>query len=57
MKYCINIIITYKIPIQNRQKNMEKKSPEKTGEVCPECGKMLVVKNEKIKCSECSYEK
>lgn len=27
------------------------------GEVCPECGKMLVVKNEKIKCSECSYEK
>ena len=25
MKYCINIIITYKIPIQNRQKNMEKK--------------------------------
>ena len=27
------------------------------GEVCPECGKILVVKNEKIKCSECSYEK
>ena len=25
MKYCINIIITYKIPIQNRRKNMEKK--------------------------------
>ncbi len=28
-----------------------------TGEVCPECGKMLVVKNDKTKCSECSYEK
>ncbi len=28
-----------------------------TGEVCPECGKMLVIKNDKTKCSECSYEK
>lgn len=28
-----------------------------TGEVCPECGKLLVEKNSKVKCSECSYEK
>ncbi|MDD5888594.1 MAG: type I DNA topoisomerase [bacterium] len=28
-----------------------------TGEICPECGKVLVEKNGKIKCSECSYEK
>ncbi len=27
-----------------------------TGENCPECGKLLVEKNGKIKCSECSYE-
>lgn len=27
-----------------------------TGGVCPECGKVLVEKNGKIKCSECSYE-
>lgn len=26
-----------------------------TGEICPECGKVLVEKNGKIKCSECSY--
>ncbi len=28
-----------------------------TGEVCPECGKLLVEKKDKIKCSECDYEK
>jgi DNA topoisomerase-1 len=28
-----------------------------TGEMCPECGKYLVEKNGKIKCSECEYEK
>lgn len=28
-----------------------------TGEVCPECGKLLVTKNGTIKCSECNYEK
>lgn len=28
-----------------------------TGEICPECGKLLVEKNSKVKCSECSYEK
>ena len=28
-----------------------------TGEICPECGKLLVSKNGTIKCSECSYEK
>ena len=28
-----------------------------TGEICPECGKLLVEKNDKIKCSECSFEK
>ena len=27
-----------------------------TGEFCPECGKVLVEKNGKVKCSECSYE-
>ena len=44
--------------------NMEKKEPEKTGEVCPECGKDLVKKNgrygEFIACSnypECKYIK
>ena len=28
-----------------------------TGEMCPECGKMLVEKNGEIKCSECEYKK
>lgn len=28
-----------------------------TGEICPECGRYLVEKNGKIKCSECDYEK
>ena len=28
-----------------------------TGNFCPECGKVLVEKNNKVKCSECSYEK
>ena len=28
-----------------------------TGEVCPECGKLLVTKHGTIKCSEGSYEK
>mgnify|MGYP002262706324 CR=1 FL=1 len=44
--------------------NMEKKEPEKTGEVCPECGKDLVKRNgrygEFIACSnypECKYIK
>ena len=27
-----------------------------TGEFCPECGKVLVEKNGKVKCSECTYE-
>ena len=27
------------------------------GEVCPECGELLVEKNKKIKCSSCNYEK
>ena len=27
-----------------------------TGEFCPECGKVLVEKNGKTKCSECTYE-
>ena len=44
--------------------NMEKKQPEKTGEICPECGKELVKRNgrygEFIACSnypECKYIK
>ena len=28
-----------------------------TGEMCPECGKVLVEKSDKVKCSECEYEK
>ncbi len=28
-----------------------------TGEKCPKCNKLLVEKNNKIKCSECEYEK
>ena len=28
-----------------------------TGDLCPECGKLLVEKNGKIKCNECTYEK
>ena len=28
-----------------------------TGETCPECGKLLVENKDKIKCSECDYEK
>lgn len=27
-----------------------------TGKFCPECGKILVEKNGKVKCNECSYE-
>ena len=27
------------------------------GEACPKCGKMLVTKKDKVKCSECDYEK
>lgn len=27
-----------------------------TGEMCPDCGKYLVLKKDKIKCSECEYE-
>lgn len=26
------------------------------GKVCPECGELLVVKNDKVKCSACNYE-
>ncbi len=44
--------------------NMEKKQPEKTGEICPECGKELVKRNgrygEFVACSnypECKYIK
>ena len=28
-----------------------------TGEKCPNCGEMLVEKDNKIKCSKCDYEK
>ena len=28
-----------------------------TGEMCPDCGKALVEKSDKVKCSECDYEK
>lgn len=28
-----------------------------TGEACPDCGKMLVTKNDTVKCSECEFEK
>ena len=28
-----------------------------TGEVCPNCGELLIEKNKKIKCSHCDYEK
>jgi DNA topoisomerase I len=28
-----------------------------TGELCPDCKKMLVSKNDKIKCSSCTYER
>ena len=28
-----------------------------TGELCPECNKVLIEKNNTVKCSECSYEK
>ena len=28
-----------------------------TGEICPECGKMLTTKKDKVKCSECDYSK
>jgi DNA topoisomerase I len=28
-----------------------------TGELCPDCNKMLVSKNDKIKCSSCTYER
>ena len=37
---------------------MEKVSPEETGELCPECNKLLLEnKDGKVKCSECEYEK
>ena len=28
-----------------------------TGEICPKCGEMLVIKNNEIKCSKCDYKK
>ena len=28
-----------------------------TGDVCPKCGKLLLIKNKKIHCSECDYVK
>ena len=28
-----------------------------TGEICPNCGELLVTKNNKVKCSSCEYEK
>ena len=28
-----------------------------TGEICPECGELLIEKNKQIKCSNCNYEK
>lgn len=50
--------------VENAFDNMEKKEPEKTGEVCPDCGKDLVKRNgrygEFIACSnypECKYIK
>ena len=30
---------------------------EPINEVCPECGNILILKNKKIKCSKCEYEK
>ena len=50
--------------VENAFNNMEKKEPEKTGEICPECGKDLVKRNGKygefVACSnypECKYVK
>ncbi len=50
--------------VKNAFDNMEKKAPEKIGELCPECGKELVKRNGKygefIACSnypECKYIK
>ena len=28
-----------------------------TGDICPECGSLLVEKTDEIKCSNCNYEK
>ena len=28
-----------------------------TGDICPECGSLLVEKKDEIKCSSCNYEK
>ena len=50
--------------MDNALKNMEKKEPEKTGEICPECGSELVVRKgrygEFVACSnypKCKYIK
>jgi DNA topoisomerase-1 len=50
--------------VKNAFDNMEKKAPEETGEICPECGKPLVKRNGKYgeftACSnypECKYIK
>ena len=50
--------------LDNAYKNMEKKEPEKTGEVCPECGKELVIRDGRfgkfISCSgypDCKYHR
>ena len=50
--------------VDNAFKNMEKKAPEKTGDVCPECGSDLVVRKGKfgefVACSnypKCKYIK
>ena len=50
--------------VENAFENMEKKEPEKTGEICPDCGGDLVIRNGKYgeftSCSnypECKYIK
>ena len=50
--------------LDNAYKNMEKKEPEKLGEVCPECGRELVIREGRfgkfISCSgypECKYHR
>ena len=50
--------------VETAMKNMEKETPKSTGEICPECGKELVIRKGKygefVACSgypECKYIK
>lgn len=45
IKVLKNFYTDFEPLVQNAFSNMEKKEPEKTGEICPKCGSELVIRN------------